>query len=254
MIHEKAAIGFSKAGDSYEKGRPNYPKSAIDFLASKFQLDANISVLDVGAGTGIFTKLLCDLGVKVTAVEPLKSMRAKLQLALTGVETHSGTAEALPLGNSSIDHIMVAQAFHWFKGHDALREFYRVLKPGGKIGLIWNVRDESVPWVAELTRIIDPHEGDAPRYRTFKWAEAFAKTSLFTPLQRETFEYEQVGSLEMILDRVKSISFIAALPNDLQTKVLAEVRTLMETHPQTAGLTEFRLPYRTEIYWCDRKD
>ncbi len=253
-VHEKASIGFGNASDCYERGRPNYPQSAIEFLRTKFDLNSETSVLEIGAGTGKFTKHLHSLGVNVIAVEPVKGMRAKFQSILPEVEILNGTAEALPLGNSSVDHIFVAQAFHWFNGHAALKEFYRVLKSGGKLGLIWNVRDEAKPWVAELTQIIDPHEGGAPRYRSLNWLKPFEQTPLFSILQREVFSHEQTGPIDMVLDRVNSISFISALPDTHREKVLSEVRNLVENHPNTRGLQEFRFPYRTDVYWCARKD
>ena len=82
-------------------------------------------------------------------------------------------AESILLPDASVDAVTVGQAFHWFRGHEALSEIHRVLRPGGRLGLIWNFRDETVPWVAELTRIMEPHRGSAPRAAAGTWREAF---------------------------------------------------------------------------------
>jgi hypothetical protein len=142
--------------------------------------------------------------------------------------------------------------FHWFNGPSALREIHRVLKPGGKLGLIWNARDESLAWVAELTRIIDPHEGGAPRYKTKNWKRAFDDTKLFSELRLQHFSYTQVGTVETVVDRIGSISFISALSEPQRQEVLTQVRNLVQLHPETKDRSEVRLPYRTDVYWCEK--
>ncbi|MGZ5279037.1 MAG: methyltransferase domain-containing protein [Pseudobdellovibrionaceae bacterium] len=165
-----------------------------------------------------------------------------------------------PLENTSksfaggaVSILFSAQAFHWFNGSKALEEIHRVLKTGGKLGLIWNARDESLDWVSTLPKIIDPHEGGAPRYKSMKWKEAFAATNLFSDLHLKQFSYMQVGNLEMILDRVGSISFISALPEGKKEEVLNQVRELIQNHPETKDRPEIRLPYRTDVYWCEAR-
>jgi len=145
-----------------------------------------------------------------------------------------------------------AQAFHWFNGEAALKEIHRVLRPRGRIGLIWNARDESVDWGSKLTNIIDPHEKGAPRYRSGRWRDAFENSKLFTPLEAAQFSYVQNGPPEIVVDRVASISFIAALPENDRAVVLEEVRSLLETHIQTSGRATLDLPYRTDVFWCER--
>ena len=108
-------------------------------------------VVDLGAGTGKLTRSLVALGHRVTAVEPLPEMIAHLRAAVPGVTAVEGGAEAIPLDAASADVVTVAQAFHWFDHGPALREIARVLRPGGRIALVWNVRDETEPWVAELS-------------------------------------------------------------------------------------------------------
>ena len=99
------------------------------------------------------------------------------------------------------------------------REIHRVLKPGGNLGLIWNVRDESVDWVSAITKIITPHEGDAPRFYKGDWQKSF-DGRYFTAPEKTSFEYQHVGVAEqVILDRILSVSLIAALPEGEKLKV-----------------------------------
>jgi SAM-dependent methyltransferase len=130
-------------------------------------------VADVGAGTGKFTPLLAATGADVIAIEPVDAMRAQIVARQPTVRALPGTAQALGLPGASLDAIVCAQAFHWFADRAALDEFARVLKPGARLGLVWNVRDESVDWVAALTRIMTPYEGDAPRFTRAAGARFF---------------------------------------------------------------------------------
>ncbi len=120
--------------------------------------------MDLGAGTGKFTRLLARTGARVVAVEPVDAMRAQLAEALPQVQALAGSAQSIPLANGFADALVCAQAFHWFATVEALEEMRRVLTAEGRLGLVWNVRDESLDWVAEITRIITPYEGDAPRF------------------------------------------------------------------------------------------
>jgi len=250
-IHE-SATGFQTASEAYERGRPEYPTEALHTFVRSLGLSAGCTVVELGAGTGKFTKLLLSTQVKLIAVEPVEGMRRKFSEILPGVEVLGGTAEAIPLPAASVDVVIAAQAFHWFEGYAALREIHRVLKPGGRVGLVWNVRDETVDWVRKLTDILDVHAGETPRYRTGAWRKAFDETGLFTPLQLASFGYEHVGPPEMIVDRVRSTSFIAALPEFDREQVAIQVRNLLRTNPLTQGKEIISFPYRTDVYWCER--
>lgn len=252
MIHDKAAIGFNRAGDAYDRGRPEYPKDAIEFLINTLQITSSSSILDLGAGTGKFTKLILPTRAKIVAVEPVEGMRKKFHSLLPDIQILAGSAESIPLEKESVDSIVVAQAFHWFNGDLALKEIHRVLKSNGRLGLIWNARDESKSWVAELTKIIDPYESGAPRYKSMNWKHSFEQSKIFKPLQLKQFSYIQSGTIETIVDRVASISFIASLDEKVQSTVLNQVRHLLLSHPDTKGSKEIHLPYQTDVYWCER--
>lgn len=256
MIHKKAAIGFERAGDEYHRGRPDYPKEAIDFMIEKLRIFDDRSddkkVIDLGAGTGKFSKILVDRGISVTAVEPVAGMRAKFKELLPDQTVLDGSAEGIPLPEESCDLVIAAQAFHWFNGEKALREIHRILRPKGRLALIWNARDESIDWVSRLTEIIDPHEGGAPRYKSGKWKEAFRTTAQFSSLEQRSFHHVQSGPPEMIIDRVTSISFISALPVKERESVIAQVRGLLGSHADLKGKAQVDLPYRTDLFWCER--
>jgi SAM-dependent methyltransferase len=248
MVHRSALRGFARASDAYELGRPGYPPKAVARLARELRLRPGRVALDLAAGTGKLTAFLVDTGAEVVAVEPVAEMRALLERELPGVRALAGAAEAIPLDARSVDAVTVGQAFHWFRGDEALTEIHRVLRPGGGLGLVWNVRDTSVSWVARLTAIIEPHRGDAPAYRSGAWREALERTELFGPLREAETRFVHSLTPDGVVARVASVSFIAALPRADREGVLAEVRTLLGTDAVTLG-REIALPYRTDVYW-----
>jgi len=255
VIHDAAAKGFQVAADAYERGRPEYPLESVLKLIQELHLTSGKTVVDLGAGTGMFTKLLSDTCTSnVIAIEPVEGMRKKFSTLLPSIEMSDGTAEKLPLPDASVDAVVVAPAFHWFDGEKALPEIHRILKPNGLLGMIWNARDESLPWIAELTNIIDPFEKGAPRYKSGKWELPFSHTTLFTALQSAQYRYVQKGDVQMVVDRIASISFISALPSGEKESVLEQVRNLLKSSPDTKGRSEVELLYRTDVFWCQKKD
>jgi SAM-dependent methyltransferase len=207
-------------------------------------------VVELGAGTGKFTTYLAATGARVTAVEPVASMRDRLIQRLPAVEAIDGTAEKIPLADGSGNAVFAAQAFHWFDGKRTLAEVYRVLKPGGGLGLIWNVRDESRPWVRKLTEILDQHETGTPRYRSLEWMRAFQDGSPLTPLETREFSHVQRLRPDELFDRVASISFIAAMPEPQRLGILDQIRALLQSDPELCGKEQFEMSYQTHAYWC----
>ncbi|HET6812463.1 MAG TPA: SAM-dependent methyltransferase, partial [Actinomycetota bacterium] len=132
-------------------------------------------------------------------------------------------------------------------------ELGRVLRPGGRLGLIWNARDESRPWVAEIGAVLDRHAGDAPRYRDGRWRAAFDAADRFTPLHHRTFRHLHHLDRAAVLDRFASISFIAALPDPARARVLDETGRIIDAEPSLAGRDRIGLPYRADLYWCARR-
>ena len=251
-VHTSAQQGFSTQAVTYAQGRPDYPRQLTGWLTEALHISAQSTVIDLGAGTGKFTRLLSSLAPTLIAVEPVAAMGAQLAKLLPDVRLVDGTAESIPLATASADALVCAQAFHWFSTRAALAEIHRVLKPDGRLGLVWNVRDESVDWVAAITEIITPYEGDTPRFHTGRWREAFTG-EFFSDPEMICFPYSHVGSpQEVIMDRFLSVSFIAALPAAQKARVTEQLRTLIDTHPALKGRDTVAFPYQTQAYRCNR--
>jgi len=251
-VHTSAQQGFSTQAVTYAQGRPDYPRQLTGWLAGTLRISAQSSVIDLGAGTGTFTRLLSALAPTLIAVEPVAAMGAQLTRLMPDVRLLNGTAESIPLPAASADAVVCAQAFHWFSTEAALAEIHRVLKPDGRLGLVWNVRDESVDWVAAITDIITPYEGDTPRFHTGRWRDAFSG-KYFSQPEVTCFPYSHVGSpQEVIMDRFLSVSFIAALDDEPKARVTAQLQALIDTHPALKGRDTVAFPYQTQAYVCHR--
>lgn len=253
-IHAAAALGFAAATERYERGRPTYPADAVAYLVDALAIAPGRTVLELGAGTGKFTSLIAATGARIVAVEPVAEMRAALERNHPSVEILDATAEAIPLHDATVDAVVVAQAFHWFDADRALREIRRVLRPGERLGLIWNVRDETPAWSRRLTEIFDRLSGDdAPRYRRGRWRDAFARSDAFTPLERHAFEHVHALDRDGFLDRVLSVSYVAIAPADVQQRVVREVNELLDTDPDLVGRARLEMPYRTDVFVCSAR-
>jgi MOSC domain-containing protein YiiM/SAM-dependent methyltransferase len=248
-IHEQAAKGFAAGVDAYERGRPDYSPEAVARLVSELGLGPGKRLLDLAAGTGKLTRQLVDTGAEIVAVEPIAEMRAKLEATVPGVEAIQGTAEDIPLPNHSIDAVVVGSAFHWFDGIRAATEVRRVLKPDGALGLIWQARDASDGWIRRLDEIIDGADDGHPRFRDRIWREAFDLTALFDPIEESTYDHIQRAAPDVIVDRVASISYVAAMTRERRERILEDVRELLRSDPATAGRDVVVLPYTAHIFW-----
>lgn len=252
MVHEVAAGGFNDPAD-YEAARPSYPPEAVQWFVDTMALDATKRVADVAAGTGKLTRLLAATGVQLVAVEPVPGMRATFRTLLPGVPLTAGTAEALPLRDASLDAITVAQAWHWFDHERATAEARRVVKPQGWLGLVWNARDRSVPWVNEVWAIMDRVEKRAPWRDHDNWRDsAFRAMPGFGDLLRAEFRHTQRVTREGMVQRVASVSHVAVLPEAERNAVLDEVRMVLTTHPDAAGRDTLEVPYRVDCLAAER--
>jgi len=245
---QPGAVGFARAGDVYERARPTYPDDAVAFLVERLDVGPQTTLVDLGAGTGKLTRLLVSSDAEVVAVEPLAGMWRQLVASTPNARVVAGVAEAIPLAEATVHAVTAGQAFHWFRAPEALAEIHRVLEPGGRLGLIWNVRDVAVPWVKRFGDILQPYEADTPREWRKAWTPSFSSSELFTALEERSFSMGQELDAEGLVERAASISFVAALPDNERRPLLEEIRRLASTLPE-----RFILPYRTTVYWCSRR-
>ena len=252
-IHQVADAGFDREAEIYEQARPSYPPDGIAWFAEHLGIATGRDVLDLAAGTGKFTRLLEPLGARLIASEPVGGMRAVLQRTSPGLPIVSSTAELMPFRAASFDAITVAQAFHWFDAPVALAEAARVLRPHGRLGLVWNARDRSSEIMDALWSIMDRVEKRAPWREHDEWREtAFTATPFFGPLHEATFHHEQLLTVDDVVGRFQSVSHVAVLDDAPKQAVLTEVRDLLSEHPATAGKEHIAIPYRVDAYWCQR--
>jgi SAM-dependent methyltransferase len=214
----------------------------VDFLVSRLGLGKGHVVVDLAAGTGKLTRELVGNGARVIAVEPLSEMRAVLGRVVPSAEQVDATAEQLPFADGSIDAVTVAQAFHWFDPGPAFAEIARVLRPGGALALVWNIRELGDPLQLALDQLMRSSRGAAPSEHEQPWRASLAKQPLLGPAEERAFSWELPFTADLLVDRVASVSFVAALEPDERDALLAQVRELVDGVPEP-----FPFSYRTEV-------
>ena len=244
--------GFDRLADAYERGRPGYPAAAVRHLGRVLHLGPGRTVVDLGSGTGKFTRALAPLGAARIAVEPTEGMRRVFKRVVPNVPVLDGTAEEIPLPDGFADAIVCAQAFHWFRPRTALREFARVLRPGGGVALVWNTRDDTVSWSRRISEITDRyHRKERARVGWRPWKQEFGgPDDRFGPLHYRAFRTAQRASRETFLDRFLSTSTIAVQDAAERARVAREVREILRTDPLARGRRWLTLPMETELYWA----
>ena len=243
MDHDqRRARSFAHVADAYQAARPSYPEAAIDWVLAGAP---GPRALDLAAGTGKLTESLVRRGLTVTAVEPLDPMRAHLEAALPQVTSLAGTAERIPLRDGSVDAVVVGQAFHWFDQPVALGEIARVLAAGGVVGLLWNMRDDGMPWVRAFSRATRG-AGDTASSGTDLEIRSLAADARFDRFQRTEFAHAEWFDRERLVAFAVSTSGVASLPAGERAEVLEAVRRLPDEQPDIRGLDRFELPYRTD--------
>lgn len=233
------ADSFKRGADEYDRHRPGYPADTVAWLLG----DAS-DVLDLGAGTGKLTAELVRLGANVTAVDPSDEMLRVLRSRLPQVTTLEGSAEQIPLADASVDLVTVAQAWHWVDAEAASAEVARVLRPGGRLALIWNSRDESVGWVDELSAAMHQGLHEAGHYQPALGA------GLVVTAQR-TDRWMQPTSRAGILALATTRSYYLVAPPEEQRAMLARIETVLDRRTETTGRA-IDLPYLTESWVAAR--
>jgi len=232
---------FAGVAGPYERARPSYPEEAVRWLVGAEPRD----VVDLGAGTGKLTRVLVSLGHRVTAIEPLPEMLEHLPEAAPGAFAILGNAEIIPLPDAHADVVTCAQSFHWFDHPVALPEIARVLRPTGRLALVWNSRDDRDPWMARLSEVI----GNESVQET-DVVPVLEASGLYGPVERAQFSFEQVLDREGLLDLVLSRSYCAKLAPAEREPILDAVARFYD---ETAGPDGVRLPYVTDCFRAERK-
>lgn len=234
--HPNAALSFGGVADAYERGRPGYPRETVQWLVGR---DAAV-VLELGAGTGKLTRTLVSLGHDVYATDPDEAMLKVLRDQLPVVRTSQALAERLPAADQSVDVVIAAQSFHWFNPDEALPEIARVLRPGGRIALVWNERDETIPWVRRLGRLL---EGGPP---VAEAVDGLISSGLFGWVEEKSFGHWQWINRSSIMDLAASRAAIATLSAKQRQAKLAEILAFYDDYGR--GMDGMQLPYRARCF------
>ncbi len=236
------STSFGAAAGAYEAGRPDYPLAAVEWMLEPARRDGHaLRVADVGAGTGKLTRVVVEAGGEAVAIDPDPVMLASLRAAVHGIPTFVGTAERMPLPDASVDAVVLGQAWHWVDPELGAAEAARVLRPGGVLGLIWNIRDESVPWVAALTQAM--HGSHAEMMLA---GDGVRAGEPFGALESRTWTWTRTMTRGALLDMVASRSYIITAEPADRERIFAEVEALFDANANSDGIAE--LPYRTEAF------
>ncbi len=241
MVISSMAANYAHRVDEYVAGRPDYPAELLSDLPSAD------TIVELGAGTGKFTRLLALTGKPVVAIEPVEQMAARIRTdGPRGVEVRIGTAEAIPVADAAAGLVCAATAFHWFDYSKAAAEIVRVLKEDGALALVWNIRDERVPWVAAFSKLVDSHWGDSPRQKSIAWRAVFSDDR-FEYLGQKSYAWSHSMPSRVLIDRALSTSFIAALPPRDQKSVCDKIAEILTNDPSLADRDEIQFPYVTDL-------
>ncbi|MDT0156635.1 class I SAM-dependent methyltransferase [Microbacterium sp. ARD32] len=250
-MSDARATSFGAEADSYEAARPDYPFEAVAWMLERLPHGAR-RVADVGAGTGKLTRVIADApDAEVVAIDPDAGMLAKLRETVPGVPTFVGTAEALPLPDASVDAVVLGQAWHWVDPAAASAEIGRVVRPGGTLGLIWNIRDEREEWVRRLTRIMhsSPAENmvNGPTSRGPRIAEPFED------VQIERWEWLRPMTRAQVHRMADSRSYLITAPAQERADIHAGMDELFDELGVQDEQT-IDLPYVTHAFRARRHD
>ncbi len=242
---EEMSLSFGSAAGVYESGRPDYPREAVDWMLAPVRTGRAPRVADVGAGTGKLTRTVVEAGAEVVAIDPDPDMLAALRQHVHGVPTFVGAGERMPLPGSSVDAVLFGQAWHWVDAVAASAEAGRVLRRGGVLGLVWNIRDQSDPWVARLTAAM--HGSHAEEMLA---GEGPKVSGPFEGLEARTWTWTRSLTRAALLDLVASRSYVITASERDRAAILAAVSALFDERRLTdaAGVEVCDLPYLTHAF------
>lgn len=243
-INKVAAASFNANASLYAKIRPSYPPEAVDHILAQLHTHSDCRILDLAAGTGIFTKMLHErtkaaAGIEILSVEPVSGMRRAFSESCPALSVVPGSATSIPFPDNHFDLVTVAQAFHWFANTESLREIHRVLKNDGKgtLALIWNMESNSVEWMKKVRDLAEVHDGDVPQFRKnlwqlpfehdASWGDSGSGKGLFSPLTRRDYTHEMLVSREEVWSRILSKSYITSLNVNQQDELKQKIMSVL---------------------------
>ena len=236
------ATSFGSETGSYEKGRPEYPAEAVRWLLEPLAAGSR-TIVDIGAGTGKLTRAVLALGsTTVTAVDPDAQMLEALREKSPAVETLTGTAEKLPLADADVDAAVLGQAWHWVEPVAASAEIGRVVRPGGVLGLIWNVRDDRVDWVRRLTAIM--HGSPAEEMIA---TDAVRVAAPFGTLEERRWDWTRAMTRAELHAMARSRSYLITASDEEKARVALGMDELFDELGLVEGAT-LSMPYVTAAY------
>lgn len=239
MVHRSAAEGFGREAATYQRARPTYHPDLVARFLDRYSSD---QVLEIGAGTGIFTNEIAGPGTSIVAVEPVEEMRLRLAEEAPDVDVRAGTAGNLPVDDGSVGTVVVAQSFHWFDYEAALDDIHRVLRPGGYLVTVWNVKSGDEPWFKRYMEIVDRHAGDTPRHADMRWRVAIDKDPRYESVDDWKADHPRPTDKAGVVSRALSTSFIAALPDVEREAVVSDLMRALQTVEEP-----IQFPYRAEL-------
>ncbi|MEZ3159684.1 class I SAM-dependent methyltransferase [Microbacterium sp. BWT-B31] len=249
VSREEMSLSFGAAARAYASGRPGYPREAVDWMLEPVRADARaLRVADVGAGTGKLTRTVVEAGAEVVAIDPDPGMLAALHEHVPGVPTFVGTAERMPLPDAAVDAVLLGQAWHWVDVEAASAEAARVLRSGGVLGLVWNIRDDSDPWVARLTATM--HGSHAEEMLADGGVRVGAPLAA---VEERTWTWTRPLTRAAFLDMVSSRSYVITASDSDRATILAGVDALFDERCRSdegdaQGLEVVDVPYVTRAY------
>jgi ubiquinone/menaquinone biosynthesis C-methylase UbiE len=247
-LHEMNPLErFSDRADTYAQHRPSYPAAAIAAILAGWDAPAPLVAADVGAGTGISARLLADRGVQVWAIEPNLAMQ-QAAAAHDRVQFHPGTAESTGLPTASVDLVTCFQSFHWFDPDRCLPEFRRILKPTGRLAVVWNSRDRTDGLTQGYSQIVQQLSGQHPAEQRLVAEAPLLSSSDFPQVTQASFPYSQALDLPGLIGRAQSVSYI---PSDTETQqqLRSALTDLHQRWQDDAGLVY--LAYQTRLFWAN---
>lgn len=240
MVDETLARSFENIGEEYERFRPGFPDAAAELILAH----PVGTVVDLGAGTGKFTRLLRRRADHVIAVEPSAAMLDVLRIELPWATALIGGAERMPVGDAEADAVTVAQAFHWFDREAACAEIVRVLAPGGVLGLVWNRSDPDCDWDTACHRVLHPAVG-----RTDETSGAAAEELPgFEFVEYAEIRWQETITRADYIGRWKTVSSYLVADEQARGVLAGRIERILDEAPETRGVDVLPLPHLTDVF------